>query len=151
MITEGRRSYFEPAQSGRKRSEHYAAIKQRYQQVFLNALVRHFGPELLDKVSFVDVGTPLTNETYYGRTASYGLDHTTERFLDETLRIATPVQGLYLTGQDVLCVGVFPQPIAAWMTLAKVVGVTSPDFWFLLGEFACSVGWRVCTDRTHAL
>lgn len=88
---------------------------------------------------------------YYGRTASYGLDHTPDRFLDPTLRVQTPIKGLLLTGQDVLCDGVFPQPLTGLMTCAKVLGVSSADFWFLMGECGLSVAWRMLTDRTHRL
>ena len=42
-------------------------------------------PEYKDKIDYVDVGTPLTNEHYYGRYSSYGLAFTNERFLDKKI------------------------------------------------------------------
>jgi len=151
IITESRAEYFgKNLGPPNKRGEEYTQIKKRYEQLLKNALFRHF-PQLQGKISYIDVGTPQSNEHYLGRTSSYGLDQSVDRFLDPTLRIAVPgLSGLYLTGQDLICDGVFPQPIVAWITLSKVLGVTSPDFWLLFCDFALSVGRRVLFDRTYA-
>merc|ERR1712046_228330 len=103
--------------------------------VLLNALYRHF-PQLQGKATYIDVGTPLSNIHYLGRSASYGLTQDADRFLDPTLRVAVPkISNLYLTGQDVGFGGIFVQPLVAWLTFAKVVGVTSPDLWLMLFGF----------------
>jgi all-trans-retinol 13,14-reductase len=150
LITEAHADYFGEAGPHTKRGDEYAVVKKRYETVLLNALNRHF-PHLRSKVAYVDIGTPLSNQFYLGRASSYGLDQDRARFLDPTLRVAVSgISSLYITGQDILVCGVFPQPITAWITLAKVLGVTSPDFWLLLGDFACSVGWRTLFDKTYS-
>lgn len=149
LLTESDAGFFGKAGPHNKRGEDYATIKQRYEHVLLNSLYHYF-PQLKGKATYVDIGTPFSNEFYLERKSSYGLNHTPARLLDATLRIAVPgLSGLFLTGQDVLCDGVFPQVITSWMALAKVLGITSPDFWLLFCDFAASVGWRVLLDRTY--
>jgi len=151
LITESRAEYFgQEIGPSNKRGEEYATIKRRYEQVVLNALYRHF-PHLKEKVSYIDIGTPLSNEHYLGRASSYGLDQDEARFLDASLsaRVRGP-DGLFLTGQDLVCGGIFPQVFSAWLTFAKVLGPTSPDLWLLLSDFAGSVGGRCLFDTTYA-
>ena len=59
-----------------------------------------FWPELKDKIDYVSVGTPLTNDNYFSRYNSYGLEHSTKRFEDKNIfmNIQTTVKNLYLTG-----------------------------------------------------
>mmetsp|Transcript_65065 Transcript_65065/g.121228 ORF Transcript_65065/g.121228 Transcript_65065/m.121228 type:complete len:588 (-) Transcript_65065:223-1986(-) len=150
VLTESRSSYFADAGPSTKRSGEYLKLKARYQNGLLNSFYKHY-PHLKGKVSYVDVATPLSNDHYLGRVGSYGLDHSISRFLDTSVQIkVNGINGLYLTGQDLVSCGVFAQPIAAWMTLAKVVGVTSFNFWVLL--FRC--GWTVaarmlCKPKLH--
>jgi len=151
LLTEGRADFFggRDAGSHQKRGEQYNVIKKRYEKLLLNALFRHF-PHLKEKVAYIDIGTPLSNEHYLGRAASYGLNQDHDRFLDPSLRLVVPgVSGLYLTGQDLLVGGVFPQVFTALMTVAKTLGVCSIDLWILLTEFCLSVGWRCAFDRTY--
>jgi len=151
IITESHGDYFgDSVGPPNKRGEAYEAIKQRYKTAMLNGLLRHF-PHLESKVAYFDVATPLSNMHYLGRKSSYGLDQNAARFLDPTLRVAVPrVSGLYLTGQDMLCGGVFPQMLTAWLTLAKVLGLFSPDLWVLLARFGLSVSRRALFDSTYA-
>lgn len=37
-------------------------------------------PELVESIDYIDVATPLTNEHYLSRYASYGMEMTTDRF-----------------------------------------------------------------------
>uniref|UniRef100_A0A7S2VKF8 Amine oxidase domain-containing protein n=1 Tax=Zooxanthella nutricula TaxID=1333877 RepID=A0A7S2VKF8_9DINO len=150
LITESRAEYFGDVGPTGKRGEEYNRVKKRYEELLLKAMYRHF-PHLEGKLAYSDIGTPHSNEHYLGRFASYGLDQDADRFLDPTLRVAVPgLEGLYLTGQDIALAGVFPQFIAAWVTFAKVVGVTSLDFWLLFADFAATFGWRSAFDSTYA-
>lgn len=125
-----------------QRGTEYKDMKGKYKEALVNAFLRHF-PHLKPKIAYVDIGTPASNEHYLGRTASYGLDQDAARFLDPTLSVSVPgIRGLYLTGQDFISCGVFAQPIIAWITMAKVLGVTSPDFWVLLGDCLLLVARR---------
>lgn len=139
MLTEGRAEYFgEPGPEG-KRGAEYELVKARYKEALLSTFTKRF-PHLKSKVSYVDVGTPWSNEYYLGHPSSYGLDHDAARFLDPTLTVAPPkVCGLYLTGQDFLSCGVFAQPVAAFLTLGRMLGFTSLDFWLLGGDLLFTV------------
>jgi len=149
VITEGRASYFGGAGPHSKRGEDYEAVKRRYRTAVLNAVKRHF-PRLAGRISYVDIGTPWSNIHYLWRAGSYGLDQDAARFLDGSLRTAVPnIQGLYLTGQDLFVGGLFPQPISALITFAKVMGLTSPDLWLVLGDLASTLLRRFLFDRTY--
>jgi len=149
IISEAKASFFGTPGPANKRGDEYAKIKKRYEMALLNTLFLHF-PRLKGKVSYVDVGTPFSNDHYLGRTQSYGLTQSVDRFLDTTLRITVPgVQQLYLTGQDVVSGGIFPQIFAAWMTFGHVMGPFSPDFWILFWDFAKTVVKRSIFDKTY--
>jgi all-trans-retinol 13,14-reductase len=139
VLTESRVEYFgNPGPQG-KRGDAYEQVKRRYKEALLNTFYLRF-PHLKQKVTYVDVGTPWSNDHYIGHPSSYGLDQDVARFLDPTLCVApSGVRGLYLTGQDFLSCGVFAQPIIAFFTLARVLGYSSLDFWLLAGELVLTV------------
>jgi all-trans-retinol 13,14-reductase len=142
VLTESRADFFDSTGVPGKRVESYEKLKELYKEALLNAFLRHF-PHLKDKISYVDVGTPWTNEHYLGRRGSYGLDQDTNRFIDPTLTMAPRhIRGLYLTGQDFLSCGVFAQPMVAWMTLYKVLGMTSLDFWIISADMFSAMAKR---------
>lgn len=152
ILTEGRAEYFGEVGEHGRRGERYEEVKNRYKIALLGTFERYY-PHLKDKVVYVDVGTPWSNEFYLGRQGSYGLDHDTERFLDPTLTIAPPqIKNLYLTGQDYLCCGIITQPIVSWFTLYRVLGgVSSLDFILLTGDLFAAVLRRTlfAAESTH--
>lgn len=151
VLTESRAEFFGTPGPHGKRGAEYEQVKNRYKDALLAGFYRHF-PHLQSKVSYVDVGTPLSNDYYLGRLGSYGLDQNVARFLDPTLNIVpSGVRALYLTGQDFLCCGVFAQPIVALFTLSKVLGLGSPDFWLLCTDLVLALIRRVIfkPEPTH--
>lgn len=67
-------------------------------------------PQLEGKLEYIEVGTPLSNQYYLNTIKGevYGLDHDIGRFdpsMCMELRPQTPIQGLYLTGQDMFTCG----------------------------------------------
>ena len=61
-----------------------------------------------DKVDYHELSTPLTTRHFcsYGQGEIYGIEHSPQRFRQRILRPATPIRGLYLTGQDIVTCGV---------------------------------------------
>ena len=91
------------------RGEDYHALKTDIARRMWGQVLEMF-PSLEDKLEYMEVGTPLSNRYYLNTTRGevYGLDHNVTRFDPDVgleLRPQTPVEGLYLTGQDVYCCG----------------------------------------------
>jgi all-trans-retinol 13,14-reductase len=107
----------------RHRGKDYDALKQAVTDAMLALLEQRF-PALRKRVVYSDLGTPLSTAFYLAsdRGASYGLAHDVSRFTRHTkfLRPATPLPGLWLTGQDVCTVGVAGAAIGGAFTAAAI-------------------------------
>lgn len=75
------------------------------------------------------MGTPLTNSFYLGRTDSYGLEHSPSRYggaLND-LRFQTTIENLFLTGHDLVTVGIAGALTAGMLTAHAVLGYGVAD------------------------
>jgi all-trans-retinol 13,14-reductase len=90
-----------------KRGDEYDAKKEALKNAFLEKLYTIL-PQIKGHVDICELSTPLSTMHFsnYNKGEIYGLEHTPERFRLKLLRPRTSYKNLYITGQDVLCVGV---------------------------------------------
>ena len=89
------------------RGDEYENVKARLAGRMLEALDQHV-PGVSSSIRTWELSTPLSTEHFTGalRGAAYGLAHGPQRFACRYLRPRTPIDGLYLTGQDVSTCGI---------------------------------------------
>jgi all-trans-retinol 13,14-reductase len=108
VITLAASEWFEPWADTRwhRRSAEYEAFKARFAGRLIEQLYRHV-PSTRGKVDYHELSTPLSTRHFSGHPHGemYGLNPSPERF-QMRLRAATPVRGLFLTGQDLCTLGV---------------------------------------------
>lgn len=90
-----------------KRGEEYNRFKEEFKNRLLNKLYEVV-PQAKNRLEFCEFSTPLSTKHFsnYSKGEIYGLEHTPERFRLKWLRPHTPFKNLYLTGQDILTVGI---------------------------------------------
>lgn len=105
-----------------KRSESYEAHKARLAERMLEALYEQL-PHVRGKIDYHEVSTPLSTRHFanYERGELYGLEHTPRRFREKFLRPRTPIENLYLTGQDIVSCGVAGAMAAGFLTASVIL------------------------------
>lgn len=108
------------------RGDDYRAFKSQVEDTMF-AQFRTYFPELAELVVFREVSTPLATAAITGHHegAFYGLDVTPVRVMSGALRAATPIDGLYLAGQDVASPGI---PGALWGGMLAAASVDPKVF-----------------------
>ena len=89
------------------RDKEYAEFKKGIEERLFAQAKRH-PPELMTKVKFMELSTPLSTEFFIRAPegAIYGLHPVPKRFSSQALRTRTPIDGLYLSGCDVAALGI---------------------------------------------
>lgn len=107
-----------------KRGDDYEALKEAYAQRMLAVLYDKV-PQVRGKIDYYEVSTPLSTHYFceYRYGELYGLNHDPQRFAQSWLQVQTKINGLYLTGQDVLSCGVVGAMMAGVVTAIKVMGL----------------------------
>ncbi len=105
----------------KKRGEEYDALKEKIAQRLLETLFEK-EPQLRDKVDYYELSTGLSTRHFvnYDKGELYGIDHTPERFEQKFLRPGTPIENLYLTGQDIATCGVGSAAFAGLLTASVI-------------------------------
>ncbi|MEL7186586.1 MAG: NAD(P)/FAD-dependent oxidoreductase [Pseudomonadota bacterium] len=107
-----------------KRGDDYDALKQRFGERLMEHLYEKL-PQLRGKVDYWEVSTPLSTNWFggYQQGELYGLSHTPDRMQEKWLRPKTEINGLWLTGQDILTCGVTGAMMAGMLTTTSIVGM----------------------------
>lgn len=89
------------------RGADYKAFKQKVEDKMFAQFKANF-PDLAELVVFRELSTPLATAAITGHHEGrfYGLDGTPERVLSNALQAKTPIDGLFLSGQDVVSQGI---------------------------------------------
>jgi all-trans-retinol 13,14-reductase len=105
----------------KRRGSDYALKARMTERILAVVLARL--PRLRDKVDHVELSTPLSSAHFSGYTSGelYGLDHTPARYRVPT-RLAAPLRGLFVTGQDVVSAGVGACLMAGVLTSSAILG-----------------------------
>jgi all-trans-retinol 13,14-reductase len=107
-----------------KRGDDYETLKAELSERLLRHLYDKL-PALEGKIDYHELSTPLSTEWFsaYQHGELYGLDHTPERLKQDWLTPKTKVEGLWLTGQDILTCGVTGAMMAGMLTVTAMLGV----------------------------
>jgi all-trans-retinol 13,14-reductase len=107
-----------------KRGDDYEVYKAELSERLLRHLYDKL-PQLEGKIDYFELSTPLSTEWFsaYKHGELYGLDHTPERLQQDWLRPETKIEGLWLTGQDILTCGVTGAMMAGVLTTTAMVGM----------------------------
>ncbi len=109
IITVAKYDWFKEWENTRwkKRGEEYDALKEKLAQRMLAHLYK-YEPQLEGKIDTYELSTPITTKHFcnYINGEIYGLDHPPERFAKDYLKPQTPIKNLFLTGQDIVTVGI---------------------------------------------
>jgi len=105
-----------------QRGEDYEAFKLEL-ATRLQRELEHHVPALAGKIDYTELSTPLSTRHFmnYRRGEAYGLSATPERFRLRCLTPRTPIPNLYLTGQDVVTLGVAGALIGGVVTASALL------------------------------
>ena len=81
------------------------------------------------KIDVCEVSSPLTTEHFanYQKGEIYGLEHAPKVFRVKLLRAQTPIKNLYMTGQDVVTVGIGGALMSGLITGASMTKINFID------------------------
>jgi all-trans-retinol 13,14-reductase len=107
----------------KKRGEDYEAFKEKIAQRLLAHLYK-VEPQVQGKIDMYELSTPLSTKKFcnYNRGEIYGLDHHPERFDADYLQPKTDIKNLYLTGQDIITVGIGGALMSGVVTASAITG-----------------------------
>lgn len=106
----------------KKRGEDYDELKEYFAQKLLKHLYK-FYPQLEGQIDHYELSTPLTTKHFanYKNGEIYGLDHGPDRFEAKFLKPSTPIDNLYLTGQDIVSVGIGGALMSGVLTASAIL------------------------------
>lgn len=125
IITVAKYDWFKQWEGTRwkKRGEDYEKLKEQFAQRLLKHLYK-YEPQVEGKIDHYELSTPITTKHFcnYLNGEIYGLDHDPARFAKDYLRPQTPIKHLYLTGQDIVTVGIGGALMSGVLTASAITG-----------------------------
>lgn len=109
---------------GKRRIEYQNKKKIYAERILQEGLYKYY-PKIKGRVKYCEVGTPLTFNYYIGsqKGECYGLNSGDLRYLkDDWLVPKSDIEGLFLTGQDIVSIGVTGAMMAGVLTAHSVLG-----------------------------
>src|SRR5260370_16021829 len=128
----------------KRRGQDYETLKQEL-SIRLQRQLEHHVTALSGKIDYAELSTPLStrHSMNYQRGESYAVSGTPERFRLRCLTPRTPIRNLYLTGQDVVSLGVTGALLSGFVTASAVLRRN------LMSTLAISAPKRTAAGRTH--
>lgn len=110
------------ATAWRKRGEEYEALKRRWSERLLEELYA-IAPQTRGRVAHHELSTPLSTRHFTGNPSGeiYGMEHSPARYRQRWLRPRSFLPGLFLTGQDIVTVGVGGALFSGLITAIAIV------------------------------
>jgi all-trans-retinol 13,14-reductase len=107
----------------RRRGARYESTKERITEALLD-LVERARPGFRSLIEYSELGTPLTFETFTAAPSGsiYGYPGTPEKYGKKWLSVGTPIRNLYLTGSDVLILGIMGALMGGVLTASRLMG-----------------------------
>ena len=107
----------------KRRGQDYETYKQQLEQVLLNVVESRF-PGFSELIEYKELSTPLTicDFTGHQQGAIYGYPLTPEVFSQRTFHPGTTIKNLYLTGTDVVALGVMGAFMGGVVTASHAMG-----------------------------
>lgn len=111
------------------RGDEYEALKQHISKVLIDTVDKRY-PGFAELVDYSELSTPLTNRDFTGHKfgALYGIPATVETFRAKTWDPHTEVRNLYLTGTDVVTLGIAGAAFGGLVTASHLYGGMSRFF-----------------------
>ena len=105
----------------KNRGDEYETMKDKLSERILEKVYEHV-PQAKEAMAYSELSTPLSVKSLanYPKGELYGIDHTPNRFHQKWLKPKSEIKNLYLTGQDVLTVGVTSALFSGLVTASAI-------------------------------
>ena len=97
-------------------------FKETFSKRLLETVYNHV-PQAKEAMDYYELSTPLSVKSLanYSKGELYGIDHTPDRFRQRWLKPKTTIKNLYLTGQDIITVGVTSALFSGLLTASAIL------------------------------
>lgn len=123
--------------SWKQRGDEYEALKKHISKILIDAVERRY-PGFAELIDYTELSTPLTNRDFLGHKfgALYGIPATVDTFKEKPWDPHTPVKNLYLTGSDIVTLGIVGAAFGGLVTASHLYGGLSKFFEIVSGANA---------------